>query len=61
MGAYEVLWAREGTTFKRLADVFREQSEALGEVGAAAGKGVYPAGPFWILAKSYPRSRFRRR
>jgi len=21
----------------------------------------YPAGPFWISAKSYPRSRFRRR
>lgn len=29
LGAYEVLWSREGATFKRIADLFREHPDAL--------------------------------
>jgi DNA processing protein len=29
MGAYELLWAREGATFKTLADIFRENPNSL--------------------------------
>jgi DNA processing protein len=29
MGAYEALWAREGTTFKALADIFREHPGSM--------------------------------
>lgn len=29
MGAYEVLWSREGATFKRIADRFRDEPNAL--------------------------------
>lgn len=29
LGAYELLWSEKGTTFKRIADRFRERSDAL--------------------------------
>ncbi|MCH9026339.1 MAG: DNA-protecting protein DprA [Proteobacteria bacterium] len=29
LGAYEALWAREGTSFKTLADIFRDHSDAV--------------------------------
>ena len=29
LGAYEALWAREGTTFKNLADMFRDHPDAI--------------------------------
>ena len=29
LGAYEALWARDGTSFKRIADMFRERPDSV--------------------------------
>ena len=29
LGAYEALWAHDGTTFKKLADMFRQHPESV--------------------------------